>query len=659
MSARRVRPPRRWVLAALPALAAGMLAAGLTIPAWAATGGAAAGAASAAAPALAAAAPATTVSNGQRKVSVSPAGEIPGAASSIGVKGSGFSGKGDLWVAICQDGKGAPNNLNACLGGSIPGKNVTKEWATVTDNPDLEASGLNVIKWQGGSFSGTLQLTSAADASADCVTGKCSVYVRSSESGGKQNVTVPIAFQGAAGSSSSSSATTSTSTTTSATSSSTASSSTATSGTATSSTATSSTATSSTATSTTATSTTASSTPPVPTTVQPQSVLLDKVQQGRDEVVVFDGFTPGEAVSASISGNPPVKLTVPRASSSGSVRVAWKVPATFPVAGYSLRVEGAKSLRVGVASFSVIAAPVVSSASSTASAAQSTASSVASSIASAVVPATASSSTPSSTAVSAASSANAAPTTIASVVAPSPADTSSKTPLWLWITLASVVLIALVVGAVALGRRHRQETEAEQAAVEADLAAAAGEEAARQQQATMIANQPPRQPINPGAPGEYDEHPDRPILFSHRQAEQYSPPTDPIDGPDTPTQAIGGTPRSEGQPPPPQESTQSWRPDFSQDQSTPSQPAPSQPTPSQPAPSQPAPSQPTPGQPAPDRPQQEDPGSGTQLFDALADDDTAGTPDDDSAGGNASNGNDGNGNNGSGRHRGEWSPPSE
>ncbi len=628
MSARRVRPCRRWVFAALPALAAGMLATGLTIPAWAATDGA--GPAPAAVPAPAAAAPTTTVKTGQRSVSVSPASGIPGAASSIAVNGAGFSGKGDLWVAICQDGKGAPAKLDACLGGPIPGKNVTKEWATVTDNPDLATSGLNVIQWQGDSFNGTLQLTSAADASANCVTGKCSVYVRSSESGNKQDVTVPIAFQSAAGSSSSSASSSAPSTP--------------------SSTASSSTGSSSPASPNTASSTGASSTPPVPTTVQPQSVLLDKVQQGRDEVVVFDGFTPGEAVSASISGNPPVKLTVPPASSSGSVRVAWKVPATFPVAGYSLRVEGAKSLRVGVASFSVIAAPVVSSISSTAST-RSTVSSVISSVASSVVSSTAVSSTPSSTAVSAASSAS-APSTTASVVAPAPANSSSKTPWWLWITLAAVVLVALVVGAVALGRRHRQETEAEQAAVEADLAAAAGEEAARQQQATIIANQPLRQPIDPGAPGEYDEHPDRPILFSHRQAEHYSPPTDPIDSGDAPTQAIGGTPPSQAPPPPPQESTQSWRPDFSQDQSAAGQPMPGQP----------APEQPRPGQPAPDQPQQDEPGSGTQLFDALADDDTA-APNDDGAGGTGNggggNGSAGGGGDGGGRHRGEWSPPAE
>ncbi|MDQ6658923.1 MAG: hypothetical protein M3Z00_11990 [Actinomycetota bacterium] len=356
--------------------------------------------------------------------------------------------------------------------------------------------------------------------------------------------------------------------------------------------------------------------------MQPQSILLDRVQQGRQEVVVFGGFTPGEGVSASISGNPPVKLTAPAASGTGSVRVAWKVPVNFPVAGYSLRVQGAKSLRVGVASFTVIAAPVISSVSSTAGTGSSL--SPASSVTSAVV--SAATSTPSSTAISTASAASAAGTT-AGVAAPAPANTSSKTPWWLWITLAAVVLVALVVGAVALGRRHRQETEAERAAVEADLAAAAGEQAARQQQAIIIADQAPRQPIDPGVPGEYDEHPDRPILFSHRQAEHYSPPTDPIDGGDAPTQAIGGTPLSQA--PPPQESTQSWRPDLSPEPST-AHPSPA-------------------GQPVPEQPTADGPGSGTQLFDALVDDDSA-----------LPNGNDGgSGSEGAGGHRGEWSPPAD
>lgn len=559
MSARRVRPSGRWIRAALPALAAGILTASLTVPAVAGTGP-------------------TTVNNGQRTVSVSPASGIPDGPASIVVTGSGFSGKGDLWVAICQDKTGAPQQLNGCLGGPIPGKNVSKAWVTVTDNPDLAASGLNVAKWRGTGFSATLQLTTAADNNADCITGKCSIYVRSSEGGGDgQRVTVPIAFQPVAGSSSSSSSASSTSSAGSSTTAST---------TASPSSAASTIATSTTASTTasTVTSSTASSTRPVPTTVPAQSILLGSVQQGRDEVAVFGGFLPGEAVSATISGNPPVKLTVPAASANGSVRVAWTVPANFPVAGYSLRVEGAKSLRVGVANFTVVAAPVVSSpAGSSTVAASSTAPSVTSSAVSSTASST---SAPSTSFVD--SSTTAAPTTTSSLAAPAPANTSSKTPWWLWITLAVVVLVALVVGAVSFGRRHKQDAEADRRSAEAELAAAAGDEQARQQQATIIANQPPRDPIHPSAPGEYDEHPDRPILFSHRQAEHYSPPTDPIDGGEAPTQAIGD-PGQAGPPPPPGQQS-----------------------------------------PPPD-----EPGPGTQTFDALADD-----PDTDDQG------------------RGQWQPPS-
>jgi len=145
---------------------------------------------------------------------------------------------------------------------------------------------------------------------------------------------------------------------------------------------------------------------------------------------------------------------------------------------------------------------------------------------------------------------------------------TSSTPWWLWITLAAVLLIGLVVAAVAMGRRHRESTEAEIAAREAELANGLDEQVLRQ---------PPVQPPPP-VPNEYQEHPDRPILFSHRQAEHYSPPTEVISAADAPTEAIGTPPivpagdRPPPGPPVAPDVTGAWTPDFTAER--PSEPGP-------------------------------------------------------------------------------------
>lgn len=343
-----------------------------------------------------------------------------------------------------------------------------------------------------------------------------------------------------------------------------------------------------------------------------QNLLMQKVQQGRDQVAVFAGFTPGETVTVRISGNPPVELPDVTADDGGTVRVTWTVPNDFPIAGYSMRVEGQRSLRVGEANFSVIAAIVPSTSSAPPSSSTPVSSSSRPNSSSAVSSdrsATRSSSSPSSSTVESSTASSAASTTATTVVG---TPKKSSTPWWLWITLAAVLLVGLVVAAVAMGRRHRESTEAEIAAREAELADGLDEQ---------IVRQSPVQPQQPPVPNEYLEHPDRPILFSHRQAEHYSPPTEVIPAPDTPTEAIGTPPivptgdRPPVDPPVAPDVTGAWTPDFTADQ---------------------------PGEPGP----------GTQQFDPFAD-----QPDDADSGTEPDTDSSAEPNTEEGDDRGQWEPP--
>jgi hypothetical protein len=522
----------------------------------------------------------TTVRKGKLAVTVDPAQDIGTSGSAVTVTGTGFTpGKNDLWVAICQDGGGAPKDLTRCLGGPIPDGNASTSWGIVTENAGQAPPGPVVVPWGDDGFTVKLQVAGGADRAADCVARKCSVFVRAAEKASSQDVTVPIAFAAPPGSSTSSvvssTPTSSPSTSASATASSTSASTTAPSSTSVSSTAASSSASSSPTASSVASTTPASATPsisstpsassasatssagssdPVPTTVPAQSVLLKQVRQGDEQVVVFTGFQPGEQATVSIVASPSVDLPQATADAGGRFRISWKVPGDFPVRRYSMRLEGLQSLKVGLADFSVVARLVPSSSASNGSTAQSPTSSAQIFTSSAAGP-TSSAAAPAITASSAPTTT--APTTTAAPTSAVPNTAGSgrvSTPWWLWILLAAVLLVALVVGAVAMGRRHRTTAEADLIARQDELSDAA--------EVQIIRATPPLPPVmQPPVPPEYDEHPDRPILFSHRQAEQYSPPTELIGDPDAPTTAI----RTTSGVPQRQNPTGEWKPDFTDD----------------------------------------------------------------------------------------------
>jgi len=354
----------------------------------------------------------------------------------------------------------------------------------------------------------------------------------------------------------------------------------------------------------------------VPTTVPAQSVLLKQVRQGDEQVVVFTGFQPGEQASVSIVASPPVGLPQATADAGGRFRISWKVPEDFPVRRYSMRLEGLQSQRIGLADFSVVARQVTSSSVTGGSTTPSPASSTAGPTSSAAGPAA----TATSTAATSEASSAATPT-----VSPGTAATSrsSTTPWWLWILLACIVLLALVLGAVDLGRRHRRTAEADLIARESELSDVAAVQ--------IVRATPPEPPVAQAPiPPEYDEDPDRPILFSHRQAENYSPPTVLIGDPDAPTTAIG---TSSGEPRP-GDPTGVWKPDFTPDgQGRPHDP------------------------PVGDPPGAAAAGPGTQQFDPFADDQTDGSGPADGSGPSGPAGPSGSSGARDDQNRGPWEPP--
>lgn len=275
-----------------------------------------------------------------------------------------------------------------------------------------------------------------------------------------------------------------------------------------------------------------------------ESVLLEEVRQGQEQVVVFTGFTPGETATVQIVDNDQVEIPDVQADDSGAVRVSWTVPEDFPPAAYRMQVDGQESLRVGVVDFTVAAVVVPPSSASSTSAPSSTPSSTP---ASSTPPSTTSS--PPSSRTPPSRSSSSAVTSSSAAAPPAAAAEESGTPWGLLVTLLALLLIGLVVGAVFLGRRHRREADEDRRRREAELADAAATETARHPE-------PPVPPADPGYAG-LDEHPDRPVLFSHRQAENYSPPTEVIGSPDASTEAIR-TPGPADDPPP----TGAWTPDF-------------------------------------------------------------------------------------------------
>ena len=249
---------------------------------------------------LAAAAVPTTTTSGTRTLIVDPAENLAPEGATINVQGSGFGTDHGLYVAVCAEGSGAPENLAACVGGAIPDANTTQSWAHITESGQGGSGGVQAAWGENGSFSVSLTLGSVTTEALNCVAQRCALYTTSDDDSDRtQDTAVPLTFSGAPAS---------------------------------------------------------SSTPSTPGTAIPQVVQSAEIQPGGTQLVVFSGFQPNETVGLTLFSRE-VTLTPVNADTTGVARAQFVVPSDFVVGTHRLEAVGQSSGTVGVASFEVVAPP--------------------------------------------------------------------------------------------------------------------------------------------------------------------------------------------------------------------------------------------------------------------------------------------------------------
>lgn len=359
------------------------------------------------------AAPLAQQRNNGPDLSVSPSSRVPATNAEVTVRGSGYNGDGELWVAVCQDDGVAPEQFAHCLGGAIPNSNGSSAWAVITPDGNPRYAGpVNGAFSGNGKFKVTLQIPVAVGQDADCVSGRCSVYTRSADPADRsQDASAGIRFSAPRTSS--------------------------------------------------ATAPTTEVIGGTPSTVAPDSIAAQQLSPGEEQTVVFSGFTPKEAVDVTLYSDP---ITLPAAAADGSgvVTVAFTVPPDLPLGEHLIQAVGRSSGLIGVASFAVVE-PLASTTEvteTTESTVQTTESAEASDD-----PLMTILDTPESTASPDTSAASELPTETAQsatddVVATGPAagvaDGGNRL-LWLWIMLIALVVIGGAAAAVALMMRRRRE----------------------------------------------------------------------------------------------------------------------------------------------------------------------------------------------------------
>jgi hypothetical protein len=456
----------------------------------------------------AAAADPATQKQGARTVAVSESANLPDTDAGITVTGSGFDPAVDAYIAVCRADIAASDPLTACLGGPVPDENDTAGWAEVTSEPEGKRNA--AAYGDGGSFTVDLTLSSASDAGVDCVTEGCVLLVRSAgeESGRPKDITIGLGF--AVPSSSASSE---------------------------------------------------SSTSEAPSTVGPDTVALPDAYLGQQQTVVFTGFTPDEEVGVTVFSEP-VAVDGVVASPGGVVAITFPIGEALVPGTHTVQAIGRQSGIVGLASFTVVPAPVTSSASSESSSPSSESSSSAPSTSEA----------PTSDVSSSAAVTTGVSTTSGEVTPATPSD-SGGSLWWLWVTLALLVVAVAVAVAVTASRRRAQQLEQERLDREQELAGMAATDPPTWAGGTGAPYTSPAPPTGPTGYQPYDQgqsygllsgrEGDGPSLYSGQGVgdgpERYEPPTRWISpeerSGDLPTTAIrpgaGGTPPAGSTPPDP------------------------------------------------------------------------------------------------------------
>ena len=273
-----------------------------------------------------------------------------------------------------------------------------------------------------------------------------------------------------------------------------------------------------------------------PSTVQPKLVGSDPVTAGKEQQVVFAGFTPKELVTCTLFSDP-IALPNVRADDDGVVTVSFAVPKNLTPGTHLLQVVGQQSRTTGVAQF-VVDAPVVPTTPSTTT--STTTSSKTATTTSSKPATTTSSSTPSVTTT-------ASPTTTSSAA---PSDTSGGGfPVWLWYVIGALVLAGVIVLTFFLSKRSARKDEPD-VDRELELADAAAAERVRREDAAVQANAAAPTVLIPPVPGEQQPppmppgyHPDAHGLLSG-QTEIVGPGTQPSQGPAGPAAPGSAAPGS-------------------------------------------------------------------------------------------------------------------
>ncbi|MGS0685751.1 hypothetical protein ACVBEQ_11515 [Nakamurella sp. GG22] len=339
-----------------------------------------------------------STANGTRTLVVDSTTGLPVENASIAVQGKGFDVDHGLFIAVCQDGSGAPETLTKCVGGPIPDGNTTTGWAHITADGE-GAGGVKAAWGPDGSFSVTLALPKVDEGDVNCVTGKCSLYTASDDDSIRaEDNAVPLAFAAPPTSSSEPPPTTPSSTA-----------------------------------------------PTAPGTAIVQVVQSASIVAGGTQLVVFSGFQAGEQVNLTLF-SAPLTLSPVQADETGVARAEFVVPPDFAAGTHRLEAIGQESRTVGVASFQVTAPPV-----STSSTPSSTPSSTS-------TPSSSSSPSTSSPPASSSASSSAAPSTaVTPTAAAGTSDDDGSSLWWLWLILGIVALAAIITGIVVYRRNKEQQ----------------------------------------------------------------------------------------------------------------------------------------------------------------------------------------------------------
>ncbi len=429
-----------------------------------------------------AAADPVTQKQGGRTVAVSESANLPATDATLTVTGTGFDSKVDAYVAVCRADIAPSDPLTDCLGGAVPEQNESADWAVVTSDPNGKRRA--VTFGTGGSFSVDLAIGSASDSGVDCVGGGCVLIVRSAgdQAGRPKDITIELGFANPGPSTS-------------------------------------------TLTSTSASTSTSTPTSDAPATVGPDTVALPDAYLGQQQTVVFSGFTPGEDVAVTVFSEP-VGIEGIVATAGGVVAITFPIAEAQAPGVHTVQAIGAQSGLIGLATFTVVAAPVTSASVESSASAPSSENTAQSS--------------PSAAPVTEAGPATTALATTSFAAAPATSTGSGTSLWWLWLLLALLVVAVAVAVAVVSARRRAQLLEQQEWDREQELAAAAsapaGWPAATAPRAAVADPQsPPDSPYDDGR--SYDgllsgRQGDGPDLYSGQGVAAEPEPPTRWDGPD-------------------------------------------------------------------------------------------------------------------------------